>query len=232
MVRTVALSDTHTLYDLADAPDGDLLVIAGDILMRGNMKELNAVMLQLDMESHRWEHILIVPGNHDFALQQFVNSNLTWDKFADFNDILYYPQNMTISHEGIVEILGLKIFTWSWVPNLPRWAFHIPDEEIINRSKMFDFPEYVDLMVSHGPPHGVLDFIPGHGHVGSKTMEGCFDFKYNLHIFGHIHEGYGKTIRDKDSIVHTNEAEFRRYYNVSITNEQYEVKNKPIIFEI
>jgi len=232
MVRIAALSDTHAVYDFADAPDADLLIIAGDILMHGNMKELKAVMLQLDMESHRWKHILIVPGNHDFALEQFINSNLTWDKFADFNDILYYPHNMTISHKGIVGILGLKIFTWSYVPNLPTWAFYMNDADILAKVAELKTSDSVDIVVSHGPPYGILDFIPGHGSVGSKTMEGCFDFKYNLHIFGHIHEQYGKTLRDKSDIVHTNKSDFRRYYNASILDEKYSIENEPIIFEI
>ena len=234
-MKIVALSDTHMVYDFADAPSGDLLIIAGDILNRGTVKELQDTMLQLSKESHRWKHILIVPGNHDFALEGYMNSKLTWEDFAEDRYIFHYPRNMTISWEGMVEILGLKIFTWSWVPNLPNWAFYMFDDRILPYFKLrkFDIPKKVDLVVSHGPPYGVLDFVPRYGPVGSKTMEGVFEFEYDKHIFGHVHEGAGTTIQDaNENIVHTGGAEFRRYYNVSVLNGRYEFENEPITFEI
>jgi Icc-related predicted phosphoesterase len=225
----IAVSDTHTIYDFADVPEGDLLIIAGDILLEGTVTELQTVMLQLDMESHKWKHILIVPGNHDFIFQQYYNQDLSWEKFMEDCGIKFYPKNLTISIEGTVEILGLTIFTWSWVPYLPRWAFSMFDSSIERYiQKKFKMPEIVDIVVTHGPPYGILDWIPGYGKVGSKTMEEVFNFKYNLHIFGHIHENYGTTIQDSNNIIHTDNAEFRRYYNVSILNDQYKIENKPI----
>jgi len=227
-INVIALSDTHNIYDFADVPSGDLLIIAGDILMNGNIKELKQVMLQLDMESHRWKHILIVPGNHDFALERMCKEKKLWREFAEDNEIQYFPLNMTISHEGLVEILGLKIFTWSWVPNLPNWAFHMFDSDVEKQLAELAISTEVDIVVSHGPPRGILDWIKNYGAVGSKTMEEAFKFKYNIHIFGHIHEGYGKTIRDSSNIIRTNNAEFRRYYNVSVLNEYYQEQNEPI----
>lgn len=231
-MKIAVLSDTHNIYDFANAPDADLLIIAGDILMQGSIKELQQVMLQLDMESHRWKHILIVPGNHDFALEKFINSSLSWEEFAKDYEIIYYPSNMTISHEGLVEILDLKIFTWAWVPNLPNWAFHMPDHDMKEYCEKFDMPDKVDILVSHGPPRGILDLIPKYGQVGSRSMLKVFNFAHNIHVFGHIHENYGYMLRNKSNKINTDNAEYRKFYNVSILNEQYIKENKPITFEV
>jgi len=227
-IVVIALSDTHTLYDFTDAPDGDILIIAGDILMSGTISELRGVMVSLDMESHRWKHILLVPGNHDFILQQYYNQKLSLNEFMKDCGIIYYPKNLVISIEGIVELMGLKIFTWAWVPNLPNWAFHMFDNDVEKKLAKLNIPDEVDIVVSHGPPRGVLDWIKKHGAVGNSTMEEAFTFSYPIHIFGHIHEGYGRTLRDCSDIIKTGGADFRRYYNVATLNEYYKEQNEPI----
>ena len=232
-VNVVAVSDTHTIYDFSETPDGDLLVIAGDILMRGDIGELRKVMSQLGAESHRWKHILLVPGNHDFALESFVHGGKTWEEYARDVDIKEYPKNMTISHKGFVEILGITIMTWSYVPKLTTWAFYQPGELFrAEFESCLPVPPHVDMVVSHGPPYGILDWIPRVGAVGSKSMENAFNFPYDYHIFGHIHEGAGTTVRDRDAFIRTNNKEYRRYYNVTMLDKHYTVQYEPTTFEI
>jgi len=57
-------------------------------------------------------------------------------------------------------------------------------------------PEDTDILVTHGPPHGILDEALG------KTRAGCEDLmarvgevKPRLHAFGHIHQAYGTEVR-------------------------------------
>ncbi|GFF29606.1 metallophosphoesterase domain-containing protein 1 [Aspergillus udagawae] len=54
-----------------------------------------------------------------------------------------------------------------------------------------DFPA-VDIMITHGPPAGVLDTVV---HGESVGCEGLFAAvkraRPRMHVFGHIHEGYG-----------------------------------------
>ena len=77
------------------------------------------------------------------------------------------------------------------------------------------------MLITHGPPYGIGDLTSR----GEKT--GCADLleiveeiKPRLHIFGHIHEGYGVTIKGEIT-----------YINASICNHLYQLTNEPIVGE-
>jgi hypothetical protein len=50
----------------------------------------------------------------------------------------------------------------------------------------------IDVVMTHGPPMGILDAVRSGDHVGCehllRAMRRC---KPKLHCFGHIHEGWG-----------------------------------------
>jgi Icc-related predicted phosphoesterase len=53
-------------------------------------------------------------------------------------------------------------------------------------------PEDTDVLVTHGPPFGILDQNYNKEHVGCESLtEHVLRIKPQLHIFGHIHEDYG-----------------------------------------
>lgn len=50
----------------------------------------------------------------------------------------------------------------------------------------------VDIMLTHGPPYGIFDMVPSGGLVGCENLlKACTRAKPRIHVFGHIHEGYG-----------------------------------------
>jgi hypothetical protein len=53
----------------------------------------------------------------------------------------------------------------------------------------------VDIMLTHGPPYGILDsVVETHVSVGCEHLFRAVErVKPQLHAFGHIHEGYGAT---------------------------------------
>ena len=54
-----------------------------------------------------------------------------------------------------------------------------------------DFPA-VDIMLTHGPPAHVLDFVPPETHVGCKhLLRAAERARPRVYLFGHIHEGWG-----------------------------------------
>ncbi|GES61517.1 Ser/Thr protein phosphatase family protein [Aspergillus terreus] len=57
-----------------------------------------------------------------------------------------------------------------------------------------DFPD-VDIVLTHGPPYGVHDQVVGtHESVGCEHLfRAVRRARPRLHVFGHIHEGYGAT---------------------------------------
>ncbi|KAF9885774.1 hypothetical protein FE257_012356 [Aspergillus nanangensis] len=111
------------------------------------------------------------------------------------------------------------VYASPWTPEFCRWAFAYDrsvdrfnpaeaakEEEsasVENEGALERFvatnpiPDYpgVDIVLTHGPPYGVLDRV-----VGSHESVGCEHLfravsraKPRLHVFGHIHEGYGAT---------------------------------------
>ena len=53
-------------------------------------------------------------------------------------------------------------------------------------------PEDVDILITHNPPKWHLD-IPENGGLGCEhELKECWRVKPTLHVFGHIHSGYGK----------------------------------------
>jgi Icc-related predicted phosphoesterase len=62
-------------------------------------------------------------------------------------------------------------------------------------------PDGVNILITHGPPYGVCDYTPAWAeNAGSTSLMGnvmsIFGKRKNplIHIFGHIHEGYGKFV--------------------------------------
>lgn len=54
-----------------------------------------------------------------------------------------------------------------------------------------DFPN-VDIMLTHGPPGGVLDKVRSGEHVGCEhLLRAAERARPRLYVFGHIHEGWG-----------------------------------------
>ena len=63
-------------------------------------------------------------------------------------------------------------------------------------------PDEVDIVMTHGPPKGILDRCP-QGNVGcEKLLRVLHRVKPVMHCFGHIHEGNGAAVIDwKESVM-------------------------------
>ena len=72
-------------------------------------------------------------------------------------------------------------------------------------------------MITHGPSFGILDLTDDKINIGCKELKKIVDLKKpKVHIFGHVHHSYGQT-----------ELNGTRFYNVSILDEAYQLKNEP-----
>jgi len=102
-----------------------------------------------------------------------------------------------------VEVMGLKIYGSPWQPDFSQSAFCLQRGDQL-RNKWANIPEDVQVLVTHAPPHGVGDLCNGWG-----GRAGCEDLlkrvtkfvQPKLHIFGHIHEGYGVYTNGKTTFV-------------------------------
>jgi Icc-related predicted phosphoesterase len=174
--RVVLVSDTHGFHDF-DVPAGDVLVHAGDLTGRGRLRELE--------EANRWLASLPHPvkiaiaGNHDFCFQ---------DEPAAARRAL--TAAIYLQDEG-VEAAGLRFWGSPWQPWFYDWAFNLERGPAL-AEKWAQIPEDVDVLVTHGPPAGILD------QTSDARAVGCADLlrrvaivKPALHVFGHIHEARG-----------------------------------------
>lgn len=104
----------------------------------------------------------------------------------------------------------LTVYASPYTPEFCSWAFayerHIdrynPTPAVQQRhgagagfvapNPVPDWPG-VDVMLTHGPPQGVFDrVVPGGGNVGCENLKRAVRrARPRVHVFGHIHEGYG-----------------------------------------
>lgn len=177
-MRIVAIADTH-LYDgeLGALPEGDLLIHAGDMCRGGSLQELRLAVAWLKEQPHR--HKVVVAGNHDWSCQR--EPAAARSLFA--GDIVY------LQDEG-TELEGLRIWGSPWQPRFFDWAFNLSRGPEL-AAKWAAIPDDLDVLVTHGPPHGF-------GDRAAQDHQGCVDLlaavrrtRPRLHIFGHIHEDGG-----------------------------------------
>ncbi len=176
-ILIVCLSDTHGLHRGVSVPPGDILVHAGDFFTESNpdpdgLRDFDEWLGELPHP-----HKIVVPGNHDFAIEAhpiphslFKNAELLID-------------------EGL-DVLGLK-FWGSPVTPLYSGAFGLSSSADRKR-RYADIPVGVQMLITHGPPYGVLDHAPGEPHAGCRQLlNAVLRIKPRVHIFGHIHGAHG-----------------------------------------
>jgi Icc-related predicted phosphoesterase len=206
-MRLVCVSDTHGYHDAMHVPDGDVLIHAGDLTKCGTLEEVRAAGDWLTKLPHK--HKLVVAGNHDFLFERDPAAARALFTHA------------TYLEDEAVEIDGVRFYGSPYTPEFFNWAFMLPRGEAL-RAKWSRIPNDVDVLVTHGPPNKVLDRTVHGDHAGCEALaERVAELKPKLHVFGHIHEGYG--IRDDGPT---------RYMNASICTFDYRPKNAPMVFEL
>lgn len=192
-MRLVILSDTHSHHRRLTIPDGDILIHAGDMTNTGSFTELRDFNDWLGSLPHL--HKLVIAGNHDWCWER--------DKTAAYALLT----NATYLEDSGITIEGVQIWGTPWQPEFHQWAFNLPRGRAL-REKWNLIPLATDILITHGPPHG----------HGDRTMlwqqVGCTDLidvveaiKPRLHVFGHIHEGYGVTQNDNTTFINASICE-------------------------
>ena len=216
-MKIVACSDLHCHE--VDLPEGDLLIVAGDMTWRGEEHEIRWFGNYLRKHRAKFKHApVIIAGNHDFGFQE----DRRWALSLLPKDVIY------LENSGIT-IEGLKIWGSPITPTFFDWAF-MKDRGNSIRKIWNLIPEDLDVLITHGPPHGIFDEVPYGG--GRSERVGCWDLKDVLfrqlqnppkvHLFGHIHAWGG----------HNKKIGKTHFYNVAICDESYGIGNAPTVIEI
>lgn len=209
-MRIVCISDTHLRHNFS-VPEGDVLVHAGDGTGSGSWKEVAKWLGWVSFQPH--PHKLVVAGNHDFMFEQL----------PELVPGLM-PQGVTYLQDSGIDIDGVRFWGSPWQPAFNDWAFNLPRGQAL-AERWSHIPDDTEVLVTHGPPFGILDQLPGTpgDHVGCEDLlERVWHLPcLRLHVFGHIHHSYGQMERNGV-----------RFVNACICNEQYLACRAPIVVDL
>jgi Icc-related predicted phosphoesterase len=150
---------------------------------------------------------VVIPGNHDFVVEEPSRRQLI--------------SNATLLINESIEIMGLKVWGSPATPLLGE-AFGVASDR--DRAMLYSrIPADTDVLVTHGPPHGILDQAPGSEyHAGChQLLDAVRRIKPMLHVFGHVHAGYG-TFSTPDTL----------FVNAALPGNGYDLGNRPHVFRL
>jgi len=172
-MKVVCISDTHNRHRELELPTGDVLIHAGDFTDFGRPNEIEDFVQWF--ASLKYPHKVLIAGNHDFFMYDILPESVTKNK-----EFTYLRNESTV-------INGLQIYgcpdTLSYHIKTLEWS-HIPTD--------------TDILVTHSPPLGIGD----PNHLGCPhLLERVCTIKPLVHVYGHIHEGYGVYKQDGCSFI-------------------------------
>lgn len=177
-MKIVCLADNHLNMRLA-IPPGDLLIHAGDFLHHGTFEETLEAAAWFKSLPHRWK--VFIGGNHDGAFQ----------KDREFIEAAFAGPGVTYLQDEAVTIEGLRLYGSPWHPWWPGCGAFWLQRGLPLKEKWDQIPEGLDILITHGPPAGIMDVTEGE-HVGCEDLLQVVQrVKPRVHLFGHIHPGRG-----------------------------------------
>ncbi|KAF4840413.1 UPF0046 protein T07D4.2 [Colletotrichum siamense] len=212
--RILIISDTHGASSLPGSqplPPVDVAIHCGDLTEESKLVEFQKTINL--MKSINAPLKIMIAGNHDWTLDTPifkskiaeipppVDMALVHAEYGTFNqarDLLLSSSATDITflqHQGTHRLAlpngaRLTLYASPFTPSTEDWAFQYDPRE--EASRQWDVSDDVDVVVTHGPPHGVLDRTAGGERIGSAGLFAAVRrAKPRLHCFGHVHRGWG-----------------------------------------
>lgn len=177
-MRIIAVSDTHNEHYKVDIPPGDVFIHCGDFTADGTEKEVFSFCRWLGRLD--FKHKIIIAGNHDMLFE-------TKPQVARG----YLPKGVIYLENDWEEVDGLVVSGSPMTPKHTSFAFTKQRGEQMRLHWRW-IPKHTDVLVTHGPPIGILDTPMKGGNAGCEDLlHKVLEVKPALHLFGHIHEGCG-----------------------------------------
>lgn len=196
MVRVVTLADTHDAHNYFDVPDGDIFIHAGSWTRLGGIVKIAEIFEWIESLPHK--HKIIVAGSRDFEMDpktivyRDINMKGLLDTMTSSNVHYLHHSSITLEIDG----KPWCIFDSPFTPRYQAWAFQDKQDSDLWHA----MPPHVDIVVTHGPPQGILDRTWRRGtlhHGGSPALLSHIKQRGpRLHIFGHLHEDAGKVVEE------------------------------------
>ncbi len=124
-----------------------------------------------------------------------------------------------------MRIDGVRFYGSPWTPVFMHWDFMLGPREIAEKWALI--PDDTDVLITHGPPIGCLDHVPGNGHQGcAELMRRLREVRPRYSLFGHIHEEGGRLLHSPDGLDGT------VLVNASVLDESYRLVSGPVVLEL
>jgi len=224
-MKIVTISDTHWKFNEVEVPECDLLLHAGDISGRGKDEEIISFLDWYANQSAECK--VLIAGNHDFGFEkkpEWCEQECKKRNIIYLNDSGYTYRFANENGEpDKVEIWGSPV-----QPEFCDWAFNRArtKEESADFGKgpynHYDYigthwdliPNGTDILITHGPPFGILDQCSHGQRVGcEELLKKIEKIKLKMHVFGHIHEARGVIVNKLDTITYVNASSLNLRYN-------------------
>ncbi|KAF5596208.1 metallophosphoesterase domain-containing protein [Fusarium pseudocircinatum] len=215
--RILILSDTHGLRfedDKKPLAQVDLVIHCGDLTEDSTLesfRETIQLLREIDAPTK-----IVIAGNHDFSLDDGVFK----DKIAEASRVAQEDLERSIKDEygnygeakrllteaghGIIFLdegtheiclqngAWIKLYASPYTPataGSTDWGFQY------NGPHEFAIPKGIDIVVTHGPPHGIMDMTPERQRIGCPQLFSAIaKAQPRIHCFGHVHSSWGAKI--------------------------------------
>lgn len=194
----------------------DVAIHCGDLTQESKLDEFQTTIQYLrDLDA---DLKLVIAGNHDFTLdvptfeRNIANLRLSPDRelvrktygdYGEVRDSLFESAkaaNILLLDEGSYEFklrngALLRLYASPYTPSFGEsvpgsidWGFQYDP----NEGHQFDIPQNVDVVITHGPPEGVLDYTASQQRAGCPHLfQAIHRARPRLHCFGYVHRGWG-----------------------------------------
>lgn len=212
--RLIIISDTHGQPLTTSLPQADIALHCGDLTEHSRLSELRTTIQLLKNIDAPLK--LVIAGNHDFSLdtpvlkkklaeaERIAGEPLAHDlvkaEFGDFGEARKVLQDA--ESDGIVFLeegnyvfslengARVKVYASPYTPsNNGNWAYQYTD------SHGFNIDPDTDIVMTHGPPQGILDRTQDRKRIGCPELFAAVARTQPLvHCFGHVHSGWGAKV--------------------------------------
>ena len=196
-MKFVAISDTHGCHRQLILPKGDVFLHSGDVCNQGNILEVEDFLDWLSGLDFKYK--IIIRGNHDIDLK--TNQSLLEKELP----------------KGIVQLKNSGIL----IEGIPIWGIPHPIERGVEDWE--SIPINTRILMTHRPPFSILDQPLDFPSKGSKKLlQRVKLVEPEVHLFGHIHAGYGQKKIEKTLFI--NGSTYKKSEN--------RIVNQPVVFFI
>lgn len=227
--KVLIISDTHGLQFTPRAPQlpVDVVIHCGDMTEHSKLSEFrDTIQLLESLQAHLK---LVIAGNHDFSLdedafeQKIAEAKTIADE--DLDDDLFEREygkkgaalallqeakqkNIVFLREGTHEFrldngAVLRVYASPYTPNTGGdWGFQYRDHK-------FEIEKDTDIVVTHGPPRGIMDMTVEKQRVGCPELFAAVArAQPKVHCFGHVHNSWGAKFVSWRPVLSANPSHF------------------------